>query len=121
LNAPFQTITIAAVIWGALGLGGVVYSLIVIRRMRQQTAYEPIFEDWMFHIVLPLGAYIILALLPFAALSHTRVALFGVGAAALMLLFDGIHNAWDNIAYHVLVQLADNSSPRDREKAKSQD
>lgn len=28
----------------------------------------------------------------------------GVGAAALLLLFVGIHNAWDNIAYHVLVQ-----------------
>jgi hypothetical protein len=106
LNAPWQTITTAAVVWGVLGLGGVVYSLIVIKRMQRQTAYDPIFEDWMFHIVLPLGAYMILALSPFAAFSHTRVALFGVGTAVLLLLFDGIHNAWDNIAYHVLVQLA---------------
>jgi hypothetical protein len=29
--------------------------------------------------------------------------LFGVGAAALLLLFIGIHIAWDNVAYHVLV------------------
>jgi hypothetical protein len=104
-NAPLQTMAIAAVFWGILGLGGVVYSLIVIGRMRRQTAYKPILEDWLFHIVLPLGAYLILALSSFAALYHTREALFGVGAAALMLLFDGIHNAWDNIAYHVLVQL----------------
>jgi hypothetical protein len=27
--------------------------------------------------------------------------LFGVGAAALLLLFIGIHNAWDSIAYLV--------------------
>jgi len=30
-------------------------------------------------------------------------ALFGVGAGALLLLFVGIHNSWDAIAYHVLV------------------
>jgi hypothetical protein len=35
------------------------------------------------------------------ALSHTREALFGVGAAALLLLFIGIHNAWDSIVYLV--------------------
>ena len=39
----------------------------------------------------------------FAASSHTREALFGVGAAALLLLFIGIHNAWDGVAYHVFV------------------
>jgi hypothetical protein len=27
-----------------------------------------------------------------------------VGAAALLLLFVGIHNAWDSIAYHVFVK-----------------
>lgn len=30
-------------------------------------------------------------------------ALFGVGGAVLVLLFTGIHNAWDAVAYHVLV------------------
>jgi hypothetical protein len=29
----------------------------------------------------------------------------GVAAAALVLLFVGIHNAWDAIAYHVFVNL----------------
>src|SRR5580693_6163043 len=48
LHAPWQTIIIAAVLWGVLGFGGVVYELIVIRRMRKQSAYEPVFEDWAF-------------------------------------------------------------------------
>jgi hypothetical protein len=39
-----------------------------------------------------------LALSAFAVLSHTRDALFGVGAAELLLII-GIHNAWDSIAY----------------------
>ena len=29
--------------------------------------------------------------------SHTRPALFVVGAATLLLLFVGIHNAWDAV------------------------
>ena len=52
-------------------------------------------------------AYAILALSPFAAPSHTREALFCVGAAVLLLLFVGIHNAWDSIAYHVFVNRQD--------------
>lgn len=101
LQAPWQTITVAAVLWGLMGLGGVAYTLIVARRVRRQTVYQPEFEDWLFHLALPLAAYAILSFTAFAAFSHTRDALFGVGAAALLLLFIGIHNAWDSIAYHV--------------------
>lgn len=71
--------------------------------MRVQTTYQPEFEDWLFHVLLPLAVYAVLALSAFVAPSHTREALFGVGAAALLLLFIGIHNAWDAVAYHVLV------------------
>jgi hypothetical protein len=103
LHVPWQTITIAAATWGVLGFGGVVYMVVVVLRMRKQTAYRPVFEDWLFHVALPVSAYAILALSSFAASSHERNALFGVGGAALLLLFIGIHNAWDSIAYHVLV------------------
>jgi VIT1/CCC1 family predicted Fe2+/Mn2+ transporter len=30
-------------------------------------------------------------------------ALFAIGAAVLLLLFVGIHNAWDAVTYHVFV------------------
>jgi hypothetical protein len=103
LRAPWQAMTPAAAVWGFIGLSGVAYAVIVARRMRVQTTYQPEFEDWLFHALLPLVAYAMLALSAFAASSHTRKALFGVGAAALLLLFIGIHNAWDAVAYHVLV------------------
>jgi len=96
-----------AALWGFVGLSGAVYTGIVARRMRVQTAYRPVREDWLFHFVLPLAAYAVLVLSAFAASSHTREALFGVGTAALLLLFIGIHNAWDGIAYHVLVNRGD--------------
>jgi hypothetical protein len=36
--------------------------------------------------------------------SHERPALFLVAASALLLLFIGIHNAWDIVTYHVFAQ-----------------
>jgi hypothetical protein len=75
--------------------------------MRARVVYQAEFEDWSFHVVLPLVAYAMLAGTAFAALSHARQALFAVGGAALVLLFVGIHNAWDSIACHVFVRTQD--------------
>ena len=104
LQAPWQAIIGPAALCEIVGLGGIVYAGIVTRRMRRQGAYQPEFEDWLFHALLPLFAYSILALSAFAAPAYPRDALFGIGTAALLLLFVGIHNAWDSIAYHVYAQ-----------------
>jgi hypothetical protein len=72
--------------------------------MRAQTVYRPEFEDWLFHVLLPMTAYVTLAASAFAAGSWGHEALFGVGAAALLLLFVGIHNAWDAVTYHVFAK-----------------
>ena len=105
MRVPWKTIAPPAVLWGFVGFAGAVYAFVVARRMRGQTAYRPEFEDWLFHVVVPLAAYATLALSAFAAFGHTREALFGVGAAALVLLFVGIHNAWDAVSYHVFVSM----------------
>jgi len=75
--------------------------VVVARRIKKQGAYRPEFEDWLFHCVLPLMAYAILAASSFAALAYTRESLFAVGATALLFLFIGIHNAWDAVTYHI--------------------
>jgi hypothetical protein len=103
LRAPWHAITPVAALWGLTGLSGVAYAVIVARRLRLQTTYQPVFEDWLFHTLLPFVAYAILMLSAFAAPAHTRDALFAVGAGTILLLFIGIHNAWDNIAYFVFV------------------
>jgi hypothetical protein len=100
-RVPFKSITSASGLWGLIGVSGLLYTVIVGRRMRSQTFYQPEFEDWMFHLLLPLAAYTTLAISAFAAPLQTREALFGVGAASLLLLFTGIHNAWDSVAYQV--------------------
>jgi hypothetical protein len=110
LNVPWHTIPSAAALWGLVGFSGLAYALVVARRMRRQAAYRPVLEDWLFHIVLPSVAYAILALSPFAARSYPREALFCVATAALLLLFTGIHNAWDSVAYHVLVSTGNSTT-----------
>ena len=104
LSAPWGDISAPAILCGLVGLSGIVYATIVTRRMRHQTAYQPEFEDWLFHALLPFAAYITLAVSAYVARFHPREALFGDGGAALLLLFIGIHNAWDAVVYHVLVK-----------------
>ena len=104
LSAPWDGIAVVASLWGLVGISGIVYSLIVARRMRVQTVYKPVFEDWLFHLLLPFIAYLVLAISAYAAYSNAHVALFFVGAAALLLLFIGIHNAWDTITHLVFVR-----------------
>src|SRR3954453_20450852 len=99
LSAPWKEISLVAVVWGLLGLSGIVYEIIVARRMRVQSVYKPVFEDWMFHVVLPRAAYATLAVMAFAAGPHLRGAMFGIGAAAMLLLFVGIRNPWDAVTY----------------------
>jgi hypothetical protein len=106
LCAPWDGIGAPTIICGLTGIGGVVYAIIVTRRMRGQSAYRPEFEDWLFHVLLPLAAYLMLGVSAYGARSHAREALFGVAGAALLLLFIGIHNAWDAVTYHVFVQRA---------------
>jgi uncharacterized membrane protein YdcZ (DUF606 family) len=48
LRAPWQSITPIAVFWGLMGFSGVVYAALVAWRMRKQTVYRPVFEDWFF-------------------------------------------------------------------------
>jgi len=101
VSAPWYGIGAVAVSWGLVGLSGIAYAIIVARRMRVQTAYRPVFEDWLFHVLIPLVAYAMLAVSAYVARSHARPALFLVGAATLFLLFVGMHNTWDAVTYYV--------------------
>jgi hypothetical protein len=114
ISVPWRGVAAAAIAWGALGLVGAIYVLIVARRLRVQNAYSPQFEDRLFHVLLPFAAYATLAGSAYAARSNVGGALCGVGAAALMLLFIGIHNAWDAVTYHVFAKRGQQESEQRR-------
>lgn len=99
LSAPWLSLAGPGLAVTACGIAGSVYTLIVIKRARKQQAYRPVLEDWVWHAVLPLLSYVTLlaggVLLP----RDSGPALFLVGTATLVLVFIGIHNAWDSITY----------------------
>lgn len=105
LSAPWQGLSRVAFALGVCGVSGVFYGIIVLRRARRQTGYRPVFEDWLWHSVLPIIAYTSLVVSSLALGSYPRQVLFIVGATALLLLFVGIHNAWDSVTY-ITVDLA---------------
>ena len=103
LTAPWHNVRGPVILVALIGVCGGVYSLIVTRRMHRQAQYRPVLEDWLFHSYFPLGAYAILLASAYAANVHMRGSIFAIAAAALLLLFTGIHNAWDAASYHVFV------------------
>jgi hypothetical protein len=114
MSAPWHALGILGLFWGLGGLGGVVYALIVARRLKTQKLYKPVFEDWLFHVVLPIAAYSMLAVSALMARAYGRPAMFLTGFATLVFLFVGIHNAWDAITWHVFV---DRSGKRQHSKS----
>jgi hypothetical protein len=104
VSMPWHGVLGPAIFWGVSGLVGLIYVLIVARRMRLQTAYSPEFEDWLFHVLLPAAAYAMLGGSAWVSRSNVRAALFGIGASALLLLVVGIHNAWDAVTYHLFIR-----------------
>src|ERR1043166_6713339 len=55
LSAPWHSLTTVAAALAVCGAWGVTYTLIVVRRARRQNTYQPVFEDWVWHTVLPLA------------------------------------------------------------------
>ncbi len=102
LSAPWSTLSAAAVILGVIGAAGIGYVFLVTRKAVRQTDYRPVLEDWVWHVVLPLVAYTILLGAAVALGRHTASALFMIAATSLLLLFIGIHNAWDTVTFVVV-------------------
>jgi hypothetical protein len=104
LSAPWPATSGMRLALGACGASGVVYMLVVLRRARGQSDYEPVFEDWLFHTALPLAAYAGILVAASGLPELQTPLLFVIGAAAVLLLFVGIHNAWDTVTYIVVAR-----------------
>lgn len=99
VSAPWYGLSRLAAIIGACGIAGVAYTLIIVRRARSQTTYQVVFSDWLWHVTLPLIAYTSLVISAALLPSHADRVLFVIGATAMLLMFIGIHNAWDTVTY----------------------
>jgi hypothetical protein len=102
VSAPWRTLGNVALLIGAVGGGGIAYTGVVFRRARRQTGYKPVFEDWLWHTALPLLSYLSYLIAGIMLQRAPEPWLFAVGGATLLLLFIGIHNAWDTVTFITL-------------------
>src|SRR5881396_388600 len=114
LSVPWRAVSNAGLALGALGVGGIVYMLVVIKRARGQKGYAPVLEDWLWHCTFPFIAYVTLLVAALALGRDVGRWLLVIGTTALLLLFIGIHNAWDAVIYIATQQPRHPDGPPDR-------
>ena len=106
MSAPWPSIVTLSLAIATCGVVGLGYGVVVIRRVRRQSDYEAVWEDWFWFAALPFLAYAVLTGVALWLPARPAMGLFVVAATALALLLVGIHNAWDSIV-HIVVTTAD--------------
>ena len=96
LSMPHQSILSLTIGLAVFGLAGVIYCSRIAATLRAHRAtYVPVREDWIFNVILPLSIYALLLGSAYWIWLAPREALYGVAGLSLLLLFNGIRNAWD--------------------------
>jgi hypothetical protein len=113
LSAPWTALLQPAVVLGLSGLAGVLYTLIVVRRQRRQAAYTLVLEDWLWYAACPLVLYAALLVAAVVLPGSPVLALFAIGGVMLLLLFLGLHNAWDLVTYIAAEHLLRRDEPNE--------
>jgi len=99
LSAPWQTLSSLSLLLGLVGLGMVIYFMVVLRRMRRVPHYQSTLEDWLWYLAFPLLAHVLLIVAAFVLPENPAPALYIVGATMILLLLVGIRNAWDMVTF----------------------
>ncbi len=110
LSAPWPTLTAAATAVAACAVGALAYCGVVVRRAVRQRDYQPVFEDWLWHTIFPVLGYAVELAAAVLFTTHPTTALFLLAGTALLLIFTGIHNAWDAA---VFIAIGDGVAARD--------
>jgi hypothetical protein len=90
------------------GAAGVLYGLATAAAMpRQGSKYVAVREDWVWNVILPTLVYACLFCMGLLIWHRPGETLFGVASLSLLLLFIGIHNAWDIAIFMALQKKGD--------------
>jgi len=99
LTTPWHSFVPAAIVLGSAGLYGVIYMVRIAYRTRSLILYTADAEDWMWYTILPLVAYVIVAVGAGFLLIAPARALFALATAEVLLILIGVRNAWDIVTY----------------------
>lgn len=110
LSAPWHRLVYPAVLLTCVGLFGVAYILNILRKARRLETYDPDAEDWTWYTILPALAYAAIALSALMLYFRPTAVMFAPAAGIVMLIFIGIHNAWDIVTYLAVGKRENNRS-----------
>lgn len=113
LTSPLHTASSLGLSIEVVGLAGLGYSIMVLFRVKKVEVYAPVGEDWVWHVLFPFTAYLDLVVSGVFLWRGRPAALYFVAAAALLLLYTGIHNAWDTATW---MAIHGKDSPREDQK-----
>jgi len=99
LGAPWKVLLHPAILLALVGLGGIIYQARIIHRTTKLEFYDPDAEDWTWHSILPFVSYIVTFAGSLFLAQHPIEALFAFAGSSVLLIFVGIHNAWDIVTY----------------------
>lgn len=104
LCVPGQSFASLSFCLAATAIGGLIYTASALRLARRQSGYQPVLADWIWHFALPAVAYAVMAAGAIDIAWRTIAPLYVIAASSGLLLFTGIHNAWDAAVYLSLRQ-----------------
>lgn len=111
LSAPWPSLKGPELVLALAAVVGIGYVAIVTMRARRQEEYVPVLEDWIWHVCLPFLSYMMLLLGSTLLSRNSTIGLFMIGAMSVLLLFVGIHNAWDTVTFLVIERLNPSETP----------
>jgi len=120
LSIPWPSLLYAAIVLALAGLYGVAYVLRIASRIRRMSTYDADTEDWVWHTLMPLLAYGAMLASAIALPALAAQGMFAFAFAVVVLIFAGIHNAWDIVTY-LAVDSAEPSPSETSTKEKARD
>ena len=114
MSIPGETAIALQVLLTASGLTGLSYCAPLLPRMRGRSfGYKPFLSDWIWNATLPVAAYMALTAAGLMLPSRLAPSLYMVSGVVLLLLFIGIHNAWDVVVWMTTERHAHRERHRD--------
>jgi hypothetical protein len=107
LSMPHPSVLALSIGFAVAGAVGLIWSGVILASIPKNSGdYQPVWEDWLWNVILPLIVYAAMFVAAFTVWHHVAGALYTIAASTLALLFIGIHNAWDIAVWMTLARSA---------------
>jgi len=110
LSAPWRSLAHLGTLLTLIGIWGVGYAALLMYRMGyrlRHEVYTPGLDDWLWYAILPLVAYAGTLAAALWLRAGAAEALVAFAASVMLLIFIGIHNAWDVVTYLTIARPQD--------------